>query len=289
MTGFGRASVNTKIGRFSIEIFSINRKFFEVSITGLPRSVSFLEMEMRKKVKEFIHRGKVSIQITYTPDEKNVLLPSLNVLKSIKQGWKDRAKDLSLDDKQIDLNFLLKAAHYEINQEEVDIDKDTSTKVMECLSKAVDQLTEMKKTEGSFLQKEIEKHLFSISNNLKQIEGFSKNTCEKYQKKLVEKFEKAFSIQSEDKERLAKEAFIYAEKVDITEEIARLHSHFDQFSTYIKAEEETKGRKIDFLLQEMMREISTIGAKGNEISISSTVVEMKSDLEKIREQIQNIE
>jgi uncharacterized protein (TIGR00255 family) len=160
--------------------------------------------------------------------------------------------------------------------------------ILKCLDAALDELIIMKEKEGDILLKDIKKRLKLIESLVLKIEGKSKTATEDFEKKLKERLESFLPKGGEVDERILKEIAIYADKVDITEEITRLKSHIEQFNLFCE-KKEIIGRKMDFLLQEMTREINTVSSKSSTTQVSVHVVEIKSELEKIREQVQNIE
>lgn len=282
MTGFGRGVVDAPFGRLVVEMQSVNRKYFEVSFS-LPREMSSFENELRKWISEKIHRGQVSVRVQLTAS-KEALLPDLQMLKNLKKGWDKIAKDLKLD--PITLPFLV--SMLPPNQKTDLIQEKDLPVIQKCVESAIKALLSMKQVEGKALVKDIEKRLVTLRKNLASIEKFAPEATSKMRQKLTEKMNALFLPGQEIDDRIVKEIAFYAEKVDISEEITRLKSHFAQFEECLKAQESI-GRKLEFVIQEMGREVNTIGSKCSDANISYVVVEMKSEIEKIREQIQNIE
>ena len=287
MTGFGRASTETKKGSYAIEVQSVNRRFLEASVY-VPKDFLSVETEIRKLVAKKISRGQVVVRLSFYPSEDNVqdLLPDIKLLKNLKKGWENIAKELQYKDCMVDLNFLSHQLKFS-SKEQMKEQASDIKEILKCLDAALDELIVMKEKEGDLLLKDIKKRLKLIENGVIKIEGKSKTACVDFEKKLKEKLE-AFSKGSETDERILKEIAIYADRVDITEEITRLKSHLEQFNLFCEKKEEI-GRKMDFLLQEMTREINTISSKTSCTQVSIYVVDVKSELEKIREQVQNIE
>jgi uncharacterized protein (TIGR00255 family) len=284
MTGFGRAVLDAPFGRLTVEIQSVNRKFLEVFVS-IPKEFSQFEHEVRKWVTEAVSRGGVSVRIYLTPTLSALedLLPNAEMLKGLKKSWDKIAKKAGLDPESIDLPFLMQylpSSPKEASDRDL---KDLKT----CVQKALSTLVSMKKTEGKTLARDFAKYLEEIEEMLKEVEKHSPEATKKMRARLFEKMEEALKIGPELEERLLREVALFAEKVDITEEITRLKSHIQQFKALLK--QETVGRKMDFLIQEMGREVNTIGSKSMESRIAHTVVSMKSALEKLREQVQNIE
>ncbi len=287
MTGFGRGEIEAPFGRFIVEIQSVNRKHFEI-VVNLPRELTCFEHEIRKWVAEKVARGQIAlrIQLLYSKETVSHLIPDLEVLKNAKKEWEHLSLQLGFDPKKIDLSFLL-ASIPPMQKPELFKEKDLKFLHL-CVEKALEAFSLMKIQEGKSLTKDIEERLQIIQNKVSSLREFSPDATEKMRQKLMEKIT---SLLPEDKsldERIAREVALFAEKVDIAEEITRLDSHFSQFKECLQTESSV-GKKMDFIIQEMSREINTIGSKSCEAKISYLVVEIKSEIEKIREQIQNIE
>lgn len=287
MTGFSRASLKSKNGLFVIELNSVNRRFFESNIF-LPKEFVSLEAEIRKELCKNINRGQLTFRLFFYPSKSAIeVLPDSNVIKELKKNWEHLADDLKLDKKKIDLSFLARELKNFPSVEKFrDISSDKKI-IFQILSQALDSLNNMKEKEGSTLSKDMKKRLKLIEKELSTIELLTKETPREYEEKLKERLSQFLSQNQVHDERVLKEVAIFAERVDISEEITRLKSHINQFYNLLKETE--VGRKLDFLLQEMSREANTISAKSLSKNISIHVVNIKSELEKIREQVQNIE
>ena len=288
MTGFGNSSVKTKSGRLEIEIGSVNRKHFEC-LLFLPKEWLSLEIAAKKAIGKQVFRGQIIVRANFYPSVEalETRLPEISLLKSLKTGWEKRAKALGLEKKSVNLPFLasqLKLFSKNVETAEMKnggIDKESFLKAV---NQAVKKLLLMKEREGALLQKDVFARLLKVQKMILQIEKKAENSTDKYAKKLKERLCK---LNFED-ERVFKEIALFAEKVDITEELVRLESHLKQFAT-LKKEKAAIGRKMDFLLQEMGREVNTVASKASDSTISSAIVDIKGELEKIREQVQNIE
>lgn len=284
MTGFGRAQKKNALGEIVIEIQSLNRKNFEANI-HLPWELSSFENLIRKTISEKVLRGfvqcKVFFYIRLLPEDA---LPSVELLKQLKLKWQTLAKQLCLDPDQIDLFFLSQQVK-NFSKSEARINPEKIKKLlMECLKKSLYELDHMRKKEGEFLQKELLKQLSQLKIAFQKIQKLYPKSLKDYREKLGKKIEN-LSIE----EAIKKEVLNYAEKIDITEEIVRFTSHLEQYDQILKDLEPLKGRKMEFLLQEMFREMNTICSKSIEGNIVSLAVESKSILEKIREQVLNIQ
>lgn len=284
MTGFGRGVADGPVGRLVVEIQSLNRKYLEIFIS-LPKEFSRFENEVRKWVSEEVARGQVNVRIHWIPaaDAWTKMLPSPEVLKGLKSGWEKLSKQLGFDPKKIDLPFLVQNLPA---MQKVDLAEEEDLPILQkSVVSALKALTEMRRKEGSALKKDLFQRTCALEKMALKVEKRSPDASQKMRQKLAEKIGEATP---ECDERILREVALFAERVDITEEITRLKSHFAQFKALLE-EKGPMGRKMEFLVQEMGREINTIGSKSLDIEISRLIVEMKSELEKNREQIQNIE
>lgn len=283
MTGFGRSILDAPYGRLVIELQSVNRKYLEVFVS-LPKELSRFEPEVRKWVAETISRGQVSVRIFLIPNVGAVhnLLPDPSLLKELKKGWEKIAREVGTDPAEISLSFLTQylPARQEVKEED-------SAPLKKGMDEALEGLLKMKKSEGKALAQDLSLRLKLLEKGIAHVEEFSPDATRKMREKLIEKMNEVLKMGPDVEERLLREVALFAERVDVTEEITRFKSHIEQFREMLKGG--AVGRKMDFLIQEMGREVNTIGSKSMESKISHLVVEMKSELEKMREQIQNIE
>ncbi len=288
MTGFGRSVFEAPFGRVVVEIQSVNRKYLEMFVS-LPKEFGRFENDIRKWLSEAISRGQISVRVHVMPSAAAVQesLPSIELLRELKFGWERIAQQLQIDPKSIDLPFLMQ---YLPSQSKLDLAKDEDLPVIHrCVDEALQGLVQMKKAEGKALAKDLTDRLKLLESHLAQIEQLAPDSSKKVREKLLEKMGEILKAGPETEERLFREAALMAERADVAEEITRLKSHFKQFQELFSPKAGGVGRKMDFLVQEMGREINTIGSKTAEAKISYLVVDMKSELDRIREQIQNIE
>ena len=281
MTGFGRGAIDAPFGRLIVEIQSVNRKHFEVAI-HLPKELSCFENEVRKWVAEKVLRGQITVRIQLVPSKETVsaLLPDLELLRSAKSGWEHLSKQLGLDPRNIDLPFLV-ASLPPAQKTELLQEKDLGV-LQQCVDRALDAMALMKDQEGRALAEDVRGRLKMIQSRVSSIVALSPDATEKMRQKLLEKMTSLLPKDQVLDERIVREVALFAEKVDIAEELTRLESHFTQFEECLRASGSV-GRKMDFVIQEMGREINTIGSKSCEAKISYLVVEIKSEIEKIRE------
>jgi uncharacterized protein (TIGR00255 family) len=288
MTGFGRSEREIPSGKLIIEVQSVNRKYSEINIT-LPKELSRFESEIRKKVAEQVQRGLLSLRIFLSPNVSSMegMLPDPALMRNIKEGWEKLAHSVGYSSAVVTFPFLvdkLSGLSQAVTADEADLPP-----LLACLNSALESLDGMKRMEGSALAKDIQNRMSAMEKTLSTIEETAPEAVTKMRNKLKERMEEIFSSSEQLDERLLREVALFAERVDIAEEITRFRSHLSQFRSYLHEKTGPFGRKMDFLIQEMGREINTIGSKAMDARISHLVVEIKAELEKVREQVQNIE
>ena len=289
MTGFGRGEYKNDNYHFTVECKTINHKYIDINVR-LPRKISFLEDKIRNVVKDYVKRGRVDLHIKLDLigsedvnlkfDEK-LATEYVNILNSIKSTF-------NLQD---DITVMNIAKFPDIiKSEEKEEDEDLLWSMLkEALVDCLVKLKDMRYEEGSKLSNDIDMRCDLLKDYIEQIENYSYNVVNEYKEKLNNRIAEILDNPSlVDENRLAQEVAIYADKCSITEEIVRFKSHILQLKKTIH-KDDSIGRKIDFLIQEMNRETNTIGSKSSDLNITNLVVEVKSELEKIREQIQNVE
>lgn len=287
MTGFGRALVNAPFGKLILEIQSVNRKYLEISIS-LPKEYSRFELDIRKWVSEQISRGQIAIRLQLVPNVANMhsLFPALDQFKLFKQGWEQISHALGYDPATITLPFLIEQW---TSQSVPEMAKEEDLEYFrQAVEQALRALQSMKHVEGAALSQDIEQRLIRMGQHLNAIELLAPEAVLRLKKKFQERILEVAPNLLDGEERILREVAIFAEKVDIAEEMTRFRSHIGQFQSLLKATSPS-GRKMDFLVQEMGREMNTIGSKSLDAKIAHLVVEVKAELEKVREQIQNIE
>lgn len=288
MTGFGRASLAAPFGKLIVEVQSVNRKYLEI-FTVLPKEFTRFEPEVRKWVSENALRGQITIRVHFSPniDSLSSSLPDSNTLRGLKSAWEQIAEEAGFDRSQIDLPFVM--LYFPVQPKTDWIDDENLESFRSCVLHALEELNKMRKKEGSALALDLASRLKILEKTTSAIEDLVPQSAQRMKEKLRERMENFFKQEDDFEGKLFHEAALFAEKIDITEEIIRLKSHFVQFEEILKTQGSAVGRKMDFLVQEIGREMNTIGSKSLEANISYLVVEMKSELEKMREQIQNIE
>jgi uncharacterized protein (TIGR00255 family) len=287
MTGYG--SFRTEQSEIFAEIKSVNHKFFECSVHA-GRAYGFLEDRIRKYVSESISRGKVDINITIASTASDETLVTAN--KPVLDGYLSALNDFALNadysiSPTVNFEMLLKIPDgFTVQKAQVD-EEQLWSDIKNVLSKALESFSDMRQNEGCKLCDDIRERLSAIAENVETIDRLSPNSAEKYRLKLTERLNELLSGNA-DEQRILTEAAIIAEKTAVFEETVRLKSHLSQFESFLSANEPI-GRKMDFLTQEMNREANTIGSKAQDLEITKLVLNIKSDIEKIREQVQNIE
>lgn len=291
MTAYSRASTSSPLGRLVIEIHSVNRKMLDMSLY-LPKEFLRFNMDLRKLLAGSLERGQVTLRLTLQSEGSGSTVFSgyLSQLKTLKEGWEKIAADLDYDPgKTIDLRFLVSQLQMQAGVESIDDEEAVKAVLKAAVEKALEDLMRMKETEGEALVLDILKRLSGIEETLSAVESKKELPLAHYQKKLLERLKEIGQVQQEMEERIAREVALLAEKMDVTEELVRLSAHIGQFRSHLRSSEKSVGRTLDFLTQEMHREINTLGSKSANSEISQYVIKMKSELDKIREQVQNIE
>lgn len=291
MTAYGRASATTALGRFVVEIQSVNRKHLEISVL-LPKELTRFDADIRKLVGKQAFRGQVNVKISAYFDKTtpSVVTPNLPLAKQLKAAWEAIAKELELKTIEFPLELLSNEEGILLYGEELHDEEQYRLDLINVASEALEQFVAMRIREGEALLQDISARLTNLRHWLDRIVVLSKDSVGKYRHKLLERLESVVPGIIEDEERILREICLFADRIDITEEITRFYSHLDQWGNLLLfSESKGIGKTLEFLLQEMSREVNTIGSKSADIEISHLVVDMKSDLERIREQIQNVE
>jgi len=289
MTGYGKGEHENQLYRFSVEMKSVNHRYNDIYIR-MPKHISYLEEKIKRIIKNEIKRGKIDvfINLEYLEDSAMDVKVDIPLAKSYKSALNELILELDLKD-YVKLNNILHMDNV-INSERKDVDEE---EIEDCLKEAIniglEQMVNMRMAEGKELKEDMILKLKNVEENLIFIEKRAPNVVLEYKEKLSERIEELLNDDIDlDEDKLNNEVAFFADRSSIDEEIVRLKSHIKQF--YLILEEENSiGRKLDFLIQELNREINTIGSKSNDVSISKLVVDIKSELEKIREQVQNIE
>lgn len=288
MTGFGRSQIEEQGYEVVCEIKGVNHRFFDAHIR-IPRRYTMLEEKVKELLRKNISRGRleVNISIDKTRQTSRVIKVDKELAIAYYNSLKDLAENLNISEnfKAIDLFRLPDVYNLEDEEENIDI---IWTILDKALNDAVDELLEMRLKEGHNLSRDILERNSLILSMVERLEIRSPEVAQEYQDKLQNRIREMISQEFIDDQRIIQEAAIFADKANVTEEIVRLHSHIEHLDE-LMMNENSAGRKCDFLVQEMFREINTVASKANDIEMSKIVVEVKAELEKIREQLQNLE
>ncbi|MEN6375481.1 MAG: YicC/YloC family endoribonuclease [Smithella sp.] len=288
MTGYGRVEAPVQDRNIVVEVKSVNHRFLEISLK-MPQALFPLELQLKKKISEKIKRGRLEVFIRLEAQGTNAALTMINL--EVARNYfaaLQRLKDEFGLTEEISLKTLAGFRDIFSQPAETEISAEILKQITDALDEALNMLIRMRKEEGAAIYRDMEQRLDFIKSILDMIKARSPQVVIEYQRRLTERIKELTTGCAIDDSRLAQEAAIFAEKSDITEEIVRMYSHIDQFVTLLQSVE-AEGKKIDFLLQEMNREINTIGSKSNDAEITRQVIEVKSELSKLREQAQNIE
>jgi uncharacterized protein (TIGR00255 family) len=288
MTGYGRGEAQEKGKKFVVEIKTVNHKYSDINLK-LPKQVSFLEKTARDIIMEKISRGKADVYVTYedTGDEARTVVVDRQLIQQYVRACRSLKDEYGFTD-EISLS-LISGFPDVFKVERPEGDEEQAAQVfLKAAADALDSLMRMRLIEGEKLEADIRANLRHIEESLEDIEKRAPLVVTEYKEKLESRIKEILQQQVIDEYRLATEVAYFADRCCINEEIVRLKSHLKQMEE-ILASDEPAGRKMDFLVQEMNREINTIGSKSNDLGITRNVVDIKSYIDKIREQVQNIE
>jgi len=287
MTGYGKANVSKNAREYQIEIKSVNHRYLDISVK-MPRQLSYLEEIIKKEIATKVKRGKIDVFVTF---ENNSLEGrTIQINTELAKAYVDELRKLAKTEdllSDIQVNDIAKypdVLKIQNNQE----DETIKEEVIETVRKAIESFIEMKQVEGRKMAEDLLVRLERIENKVREISNLSTGLIEEYIVKLEERVKQFLKEGEIDQARLAQEVVIYADKCSVEEEITRLNSHIAQFRNLLQSEEAV-GKKLDFIIQEMNRETNTIGSKANNLEITNGVIDIKTEIENIREQVQNIE
>ncbi len=288
MTGFGREQGVVEGYEILVEIRSVNHRYFEYS-SRLPRSFSYLDEKLKSFVSERVSRGKVEVSVTISKTEG--VEAEIEVNQEIASGYVNALRNanikLGLND-DLSLSDITRFPDVFKIQKVQDDEEVVWNAVKQICFEALNRFINMRETEGQKMYEDISSRLDFIEEKTNEIEKISPLISENYKNRLYSKIKETLEDRDIDEQRVLTEVAIFSDKIAVDEETVRLHSHVSQLRELINSSEPV-GRKLDFLVQELNREVNTIGSKAQDLSVTKTVVELKSEIEKIREQIQNIE
>jgi uncharacterized protein (TIGR00255 family) len=288
MTGYGRGDADHGATKFSVELNSVNRKQSDI-VMNLPRDLAALEPRIRQAINEKISRGRMNVLVGLHQGANGAAPLALDtaLARSYHDAMLTLQRELSAPG-EITIGTILQAPGV-MRSPEQSIDADEAWPGVErALTTALGELIKMREREGKHLAKDLIHRLKVLRKEIKEIRGIYPEVVKKYRSALLERLENAGLDLALEDERLLKEVTIFADRSDISEELTRLESHLAQFAHHLRKNEPV-GRTLEFITQEIFRELNTLGTKSNDAGISQHVVACKSELEKIREQIQNLE
>lgn len=288
MTGFGRGECLTSSRETTVEIRSVNHRYFEPTFR-LPRSCGYLEEKLKSYLQEYISRGKVeiSVQIKSVNNSDTELVVNKPIIEKYVAALRSISKELKLKN-DLSASALLRINDAFEMRKKADNEEEIAQEVLSAASIAVDKFNEMRLREGSNLKNDILLRLENIEKNVSIVEANSEETIKAYRERLYAKINEILGDKQIDDQRVLTEVAIFSDKIAVDEETVRLKSHIAQMRAMLE-DGIPVGRKLDFLIQEFNREANTIGSKCQNVNTAQIVVDIKSDIEKIREQIQNIE
>jgi uncharacterized protein (TIGR00255 family) len=288
MTGYGRSEVQDEQLHFTIEMRSVNHRYLDISLR-YPRFYAALEARMKQLIGTYFTRGRIEVTVAQQSlgaSDRTVTLDQA-LAQQYHRALNQLQETLRLPG-TVDLNMLLTLREI-LKIEETETDTEDAWKLMQVgFAQACESLQHMRLQEGAFLAEDLRSRLQLIGCHVESVRQRVPMVLQTYRERLEERITELFQTQDLDPDRLHQEVILLAERTDVTEELTRLESHLQAMTVLLEAEGAI-GRKIEFLLQEMNREVNTIASKSSDAEISQTVVEMKSELERMREQIQNVE
>ncbi len=288
MTGYGRGEADQNGTKFSVELNSVNRKQSDIVI-NLPRDLAELEPRIRQAINESISRGRTNVVVGYHsgPTANRQLALDTELARSYYEAMRALQKELNASG-EINIGAILQAPGVMRAPEATIQPREVWPVVERALRAALAELIKMREREGKHLAKDLIQRLKAMRKQIKEIRALHPDVVKKYRAALLDRIQKAGLPIAGDDERLLKEISFFADRADVSEELTRIESHLAQFAHHLRKNEPV-GRTLEFITQEIFRELNTLGAKANDAAISQRVVACKAELEKIREQIQNLE
>jgi uncharacterized protein (TIGR00255 family) len=288
MTGYGRGETDHGGAKFSVELNSVNRKQSDI-VVNLPRDLIELEPRIRQAVNENISRGRTNVVVTFHDSQNGARKLALDTELARSYHEAMRALQQELDAPgEITISAILQAPGVMRLPEQAMSAQEVWPAIERALRVALTDLIKMREREGRHLAKDLIHRLKAMRKQLKEIRALHPEVVKRYRAALLDRIQKAGLPIASDDERLVKEISFFADRADISEELTRLESHLAQFAHHLRKNEPV-GRTLEFIIQEIFRELNTLGAKANDAAISQRVVASKAELEKIREQVQNLE
>ena len=287
MTGYGKSNLAKNDREYQIEMKSVNHRYLDISVK-MPRVLSYLEEEVKKEIASQVKRGKIDVFITFQNNSSEG--KEIKINHELAKIYIDELKNLAKEEEilaNIEVTEISKFPDV-LSIENKQEDETIKNELLEAVRQATQSLVQMRAVEGNKIAEDLLTRITTIQEKVKEISSLSTGLIEEYVVKLEGRIKEILKNQEIDEARLAQEVVIYADKCSIAEEVTRLKSHISQFEKLLHTEEAI-GKKLDFIIQEMNRETNTIGSKANNLEITNGVIEIKTELENVREQVQNIE
>ncbi len=288
MTGFGKSKLEINGRSYNIEIKSVNHRYCDINVK-LPRSISFYENAIKKVISANVSRGKIDVFVDYTNYTNEGKAVVIN--KDLAKIYIKQLKELAIEEQlNNNINVTEISKMPDVLQLKVDEDENDVilNELMQCLNNAVENFVMMRSIEGEKIKEDLSKRISNIKSMIKKISENTTGLMDEYVVKLKDRIKEILKTDIIDESRIAQETVIFADKSSIQEELTRLDSHVHQFENLLQSEGAI-GKKLDFIIQEMNRESNTIASKSVKLEITNLVIEIKTELEDIREQVQNIE
>ena len=288
MTGYGKSELEVDLRRYQVEIKSVNHRYLDISVK-MPKQISYLEEEIKRKISEKIKRGKLDVFITF--ENNSIKGKEIKINTEIAREYIKELRKLASEENLLDNIEVTEITKYPdvLSIQNLEDDDTIKNELLKTVEEATSNLVKMRETEGNRISKDLLNRISKIQQKVIKISSLSTGLIEEYVVKLEGRIKDLIKDKEIDESRLAQEVVIYADKCSIEEEVTRLNSHIFQFEKQIKDSQDAIGKKLDFMIQEMNRETNTIGSKANNLEITNGVIDIKTELENIREQVQNIE
>lgn len=289
MTGYGKQNLSVEGREYQIEIKSVNHRYLDINVK-IPKAISYLEETIKKEISNKIKRGKIDVFVSFENNSEEGRKIEIN--KQLAKLYIEQLKELAQEEK-IESNIEVMDIAKIPDVLTIKVDEENSKikdEIKQVTQGAVTRVLEMKNIEGEKISQDLLQRIRNIQSKIVEISAKSTGLIEEYVVKLEKRVKELLKNDEVDKSRLAQEVVIYADKCSIEEEITRLKSHIFQFENLISNNQDGAiGKKLDFIIQEMNRETNTIGSKANNLEITNGVIDIKTEIEDIREQVQNIE
>ena len=287
MTGYGKGNISENLRNYQVEIKSVNHRYLDISVK-MPRVLSYLEEDVKKVISSKVKRGKIDVFITF--ENSSTEGKEIKINNEIAKMYINQLKQLAEEENILANIEVTEISKYPdvLSVQNTQDDEQIKKELIEATTIATDKLVQMRQVEGSKMAEDLLKRIEKINQKIEKISGLSTGLIEEYVVKLENRIKEILKNQEIDESRLAQEVVIYADKCSIEEEVTRLKSHISQFKELINSDDAV-GKKLDFIIQEMNRETNTLGSKANNLEITNGVIDIKTEIENIREQVQNIE